>query len=74
VIAVFTKFDALERKAYQALLDENSSRENAKAQALHRAVADFKPHLDGLYKRPYPPRSHVYLRGNISALLESFSL
>jgi hypothetical protein len=68
VIAVFTKFDALERKAYQALLDENSTWEEAKAQALQRAVVDFEPQLNGLYQRPYPPQGHVYLRGKVSAL------
>ena len=69
VIAVFTKFDALEKKAYQALRDNNCSWEEAKAQALDHAVAGFKPHLEGLYKRPYPPKSHAYLRGKASALI-----
>ena len=63
VIAVFTKFDALEKKAYQDLLDEDCPREEAKTKALQHALANFQQHSEDLYKRPYPPKSHVYLKG-----------
>ena len=63
VIAVFTKFDALERKAYQDLLDADCPQEEAKTKALQHAIANFGQHLEDLYKRPYPPKSHVYLKG-----------
>jgi len=71
VIAVFTKFDALEMKAYQDLLDEDCPQEQARIKAVDRAVTDFKHHLDCLYKRPFPPKNHVYLRGKKSTLTEA---
>jgi len=65
VVAIFTKFDALEDVAYQALEDEGVSEGDALAQAPARAVDDFeKMFLPDLYKRKYPPSGHVYLRGN----------
>ncbi|KAE9387337.1 GTP-binding protein [Gymnopus androsaceus JB14] len=63
VIAIFTKFDALDNKAYRTLIKENISRKDARAQAPRRAVDDFeKSHLDDIYSRQYPPKGHVYLR------------
>jgi hypothetical protein len=64
VVAIFTKFDALEDVAYQSLEDEGVSEVDARAQAPARAVNDFeKMYLDDLYRKGYPPRGHVYLRG-----------
>ncbi|KIM82346.1 hypothetical protein PILCRDRAFT_97521 [Piloderma croceum F 1598] len=62
VIVVFTKFDALEMKAYQDLLDEDHPREEAKAQASNHALESIKGYVESLYKKPHPPKSHVYLR------------
>lgn len=65
VIALFTKFDALDDQAYQHLEAEGASWEDAVAQAPLRAVADFeKLHLEHLYQREYPPQTHLYLRGS----------
>jgi len=65
VVAIFTKFDALEDKAYGDLEEEGASEEDAVAQAPARAVADFEEmYLPELYRREYPPRGHVYLRGD----------
>ena len=70
VVAIFTKFDALEVKAYSELKDElegepETTRKGAIARAPARAVADFqKNYLPDLYERKYPPRRHVYLRSN----------
>ena len=69
VIAVFTKFDALEMKAYQNLLDKDHPREEAKAQASSHALDSIKGQVESLYKKLHPPKSHVYLRGDKSALL-----
>ena len=68
VIAVFTKFDALEQKAYQELLDVDCPQDEAKTKAPQHAIANFEQHLEDLYKRPYPPKSHVYLKGKQSVL------
>jgi len=63
VIAIFTKFDALEDKAYGDLEEEEFSHEKAVALAPARAVANFEnQHLHDLYRRKYPPGGHVYLR------------
>ena len=69
VIAVFTKFDALEKKAYQDLLDVDCPQEEAKTKASQHAIANFKQHLEDLYKRPYPLKNHVYLKGKQSTLV-----
>jgi hypothetical protein len=69
VIAVFTKFDALEMKAYQDLLDEDHPREEAKAQASNHALGSIKGHVESLYKKAHPPKGHVYLRGDKSAVM-----
>jgi hypothetical protein len=69
VIALFTKFDALDDKAYDDLEKGGASWEEAKRQAPVRAVTDFeKVHLGSLYRRRYPPKGHVYLRGMILLL------
>jgi len=69
VIAVFTKFDALEIKAYQNLLDKDHSREEAKAQASNHALDGIRGQVESLYKKLHTPKSHVYLRGDKSALM-----
>jgi len=69
VIALFTKFDALDDKAYDDLEKEGASWEEARRQAPVRAIADFeKVHLGSLYGRRYPPKGHIYLRGMILLL------
>jgi len=64
VVTIFTKFDALEDKAYGDLEEEGVSEEDVVAHAPARAVADFEGmYLSELYGREYPtPRGHVYLR------------
>jgi hypothetical protein len=64
VIAIFTKFDALDNKAFAALRKEKLSRADAKREAPGRATAEFeRMHLDTLYAKPYPPKGHTHLRG-----------
>jgi len=63
VVAIFTKFDALEDIAYAELRKEGVSREDAVLQTAARAVSDFESmYLSELYERKYPPKGHVYLR------------
>ena len=62
---MFTKFDALEDKAYGELEKAGFSHEEAVAEAPARAITNFEnQHLRDLYERKYPPGGHVYLRGN----------
>ncbi|PVG04899.1 hypothetical protein CPB86DRAFT_747085 [Serendipita vermifera] len=63
VIVIFTKFDALDNKAFRALRNEGQTRQESKNQAPQRAISDFeKAHLDLVYKQHHPPKGHVYLR------------
>ncbi|KAG8833473.1 hypothetical protein FRC17_010648 [Serendipita sp. 399] len=62
IIAIFTKFDALEDKAFGELTDEGKSENEAKEFASERAVTTFEQaYLKLLYGQPYPPKAHVYL-------------
>ena len=74
VVAIFTKFDALEDKAYGELENEGLSHQEVVAQAPGRAVTDFEnEHLPYLYGLKYPPGGHVYLRGNAFVFLSVFT-
>ncbi|TDL22678.1 hypothetical protein BD410DRAFT_788518 [Rickenella mellea] len=62
VIAIFTKFDAQDHKAYRALRNEEVPIENAGHQAALRAEQECQPVLNRIYESRYGPKSHVYLR------------
>jgi hypothetical protein len=64
VIVIFTKFDALDNKAFRDLRSENYSRKEAKLLAAERATADFeRMYAQEIYMKPYPPKGHIYIRG-----------
>ncbi|KAG8757323.1 hypothetical protein FRC14_002145 [Serendipita sp. 396] len=64
VIAIFTKFDALDNKAFGELKKEGRSKKEARRLALQRAVIKFEGiYLKMLYEQQSrPPKAHVYLR------------
>ncbi|KAG8827364.1 hypothetical protein FRC18_009906 [Serendipita sp. 400] len=63
VIVIFTKFDALDIKAFVALRKEGRSRIEARELASQRAASSFEEvHLETLAAFPYSPKGHVYLR------------
>ncbi|KIM26280.1 hypothetical protein M408DRAFT_313665 [Serendipita vermifera MAFF 305830] len=63
VIAVFTKFDALDNKAFTVLRSRKLSRPEARKEAPIHATTEFEQrHLNTFYNQPYPPKGHVYLR------------
>jgi hypothetical protein len=65
VVAIFTKFDALEDVAYGKLKNEGVAHNGAVEQTADRAVADFeRDYLPVLEQMKYPPKGRVYLRGN----------
>jgi hypothetical protein len=66
VIVVFTKFDAHDDEAYEALKHEGLSPDDAVEQAQSRALKDFQNICKDLpiFKSPYPPCAYVILRGN----------
>lgn len=74
VVAIFTKFDALEDIAYGKLKNEDVPHDDAIKQTADRALVDFeRDYLPVLNELKYPPKGRVYLRGNISALLRLFT-
>ncbi|KIM20815.1 hypothetical protein M408DRAFT_306335 [Serendipita vermifera MAFF 305830] len=69
VIVVFTKFDALNNKAYDTLRTNNLSRADARKEAPKRAISEFEQrYLHLFYNRPYPPKGHVWFRDNLFLL------
>ncbi|KZP09843.1 hypothetical protein FIBSPDRAFT_839117 [Athelia psychrophila] len=64
VIVIFTKFDAMDDKAFTELTRSGSSPDEARVQAPSHAVAMFESGelKDKLYGMKYPPKHHVLLR------------
>lgn len=74
VVAIFTKLDALDSQAYEALRDKGVSREEAREQAPQHATASFKEvYLSQLHGKQYPPKGYVYLRSTIPQYLLSLA-
>lgn len=66
VIVIFTKFDAMDDKAFSELTRSGMSIDDAKVQAPGHAVMMFDRDLrDVLYGMKYPPKNHVLLRGKV---------
>lgn len=67
MVAVLTKFDALDAKAFIELEDVDGayklSWDDAQIEAPHHAVMTFGPQLKLLYEHKFPPKCHVLLRG-----------
>jgi GTP-binding protein EngB required for normal cell division len=64
VIAVFTKMDALDSKAWNELVKQNMSRELAKQRAPERSLSTVKSlYCEELVPKRYPPKGSVYIRG-----------
>jgi hypothetical protein len=69
VVAVFTKLDALDSKAWNELVGQNMSREEAKQQAPEQSLSIVKSqYMSELLTMQYPPKGSVYMRGMITAL------
>ncbi|KZP09927.1 hypothetical protein FIBSPDRAFT_690900, partial [Athelia psychrophila] len=63
VIVLFTKFDAMDDKAFAELKKSGVSTADARVQAPGHAVGMFERDLrDVIYGMKYPPKSHVLLR------------
>jgi hypothetical protein len=66
---MFTKFDALEDVAYGKLIKEGIPSADAVKLTADRAVADFEREYLPLFRKlKFPPKGHVYLRGNAGIL------
>ncbi|KZP31505.1 hypothetical protein FIBSPDRAFT_1037483 [Athelia psychrophila] len=73
VIVIFTKFDAMDDKAFSELTKLDKSTDEARVQAPGHAVMMFERDLRGmLYGMKYPPKNHVLLRVLIITLDLSF--
>ena len=70
VVAVFTKMDALDSKAWNELVGRNMSREEAKQRAPEQSLSIVKSqYVSELLAMRYPPKGSVYMRGMITALV-----
>ena len=64
VIAIFTKFDNMDDKAFANLLQSDLSEDEARVEAPVHAVKMFETEIKNvLYESKYPPKGHVLLRG-----------
>ncbi|KAF7982584.1 hypothetical protein HWV62_27593 [Athelia sp. TMB] len=63
VITIFTKFDAMDDKAFAELLKQGMPDDAARIQAPSHAFTMFEKDIkDILYETKYPPKGHVLLR------------
>jgi len=63
VIAVFTKMDALDSKAWNELVGQNMSRELARQRAPEHSLSTAKSlYCEELVPKRYPPKGSVYIR------------
>ena len=70
VVAVFTKMDALDSKAWNELVSRNMSREEAKQRAPEQSLSIVKSqYVRELLAMRYPPKGSVYMRGMITAFV-----
>ncbi|KDQ08219.1 hypothetical protein BOTBODRAFT_118837 [Botryobasidium botryosum FD-172 SS1] len=75
VIAIFTKFDALDATAFSALIDQGVSFEEAQKQAPEYAQAQFDQNLLPLVEQlAHPPRAVVCLRSTYSIMDVGYQL
>jgi GTP-binding protein EngB required for normal cell division len=69
VVAVFTKMDALDSKAWNELVGQNMSREEAKQRAPEQSLSIVKSqYMSELLTMRYPPKGGVYMRGMFTTL------
>lgn len=75
VIAIFTKFDAMDDKAFTELIESGKSVDDARVQAADHAVVMFERDLrDVLDGMKYPPKAHLFLRGKLHYTDQDMSL
>jgi hypothetical protein len=64
VIALFTKADRLDTQTTKRLVKTGMKYEDAAIKAPEESVDMFHKNVgQQLYKKKYPPKDHVYLRG-----------
>ena len=64
VIVLFTKADMLDAHMVEHLVDAGMNVEDATMKAPEESVARFEKNFgQQLYKKKFPPKGHVYLRG-----------
>ncbi|KDQ16502.1 hypothetical protein BOTBODRAFT_30838 [Botryobasidium botryosum FD-172 SS1] len=69
VIAVFTKFDSLDSKAFQELRDRGIDFFEARERAPHYADEHFERiHLNRVFQRQYPPANELRIRSKLSEI------
>ena len=70
VITLFTKFDAMDDKAFSELLRKGVREQDARLQASGYALEMFERDIKGvIYGSTFPPKGHVLLRGELFSFL-----
>ena len=69
VIVLFTKADMLDAHMIKHLVNAGMNVEDAAMKAPEESVARFEKNFgQKLYKKKYPPKGHVYFRGDTYSL------
>ena len=72
VIVLFTKADILDARTMEDLVNAGMDVEDAAMKAPEESVAKFEKNFSQqLYKKKYPPKGHVYLRGATNSFILS---
>jgi hypothetical protein len=70
VIVLFTKADMLDAQTIQHLVNAGMNVEDAAIKAPEESVARFHKNFgQQLYKKKYPPKGHVYFRGETNSCI-----
>ena len=75
VIVLFTKADMLDAHMVEHLVDAGMNVEDAAMKAPEESVANLeKNFVQQLYKKKYPPKGHVYVRGVTNPFINSLQI
>ena len=66
IIVLFTKADMLDAQTIEHLVNTGMDVEDAAIKAPKESVARFEKNFgQQLYKKKYPPKDHIYFRGEV---------
>ena len=70
VIVLFTKADMLDAHTIKHLVNNGMNVEDAAIKAPEESVTSFQTNFgQQLYKAKYPPKDHIYFRGETSSFI-----
>ena len=75
VIVLFTKADVLDAQTMEHLVNAGMNVEDAAMKAPEESVTRFQKSFgQQLYKKKYPPKGHVFLRGVTNSFIHSLQI